>query len=167
MQVATLVIAILGVIMSALSLGWQGAAFVLSGGRVSAELRVGALHATRSGLVHGAPSAATAGWADHHGKQGYVHPVIAVLVRNRGRLPVTVTQWGVVGSGGLSYRPLGNSVGPALPYRLEAGSSELWAVELEYLLPLAEGFTEEQRVVRASVELGDGKSHVTKESVRL
>jgi hypothetical protein len=42
MQAGTLAIAVLSLIMSGLSLGWQAATFVLTGGRVKAELLIGA-----------------------------------------------------------------------------------------------------------------------------
>lgn len=42
MQGATLGIALVGVVLSALSLSWQATTFILTGGRVKAELRMGA-----------------------------------------------------------------------------------------------------------------------------
>jgi len=38
-------LAIIALVMSALSLGWQAATFVLTCGRVKVKLRVGAMHA--------------------------------------------------------------------------------------------------------------------------
>jgi hypothetical protein len=44
MQVATFVIAMIGVVLSALSLDWQSATYFLTGGRVKVDLRVGAMN---------------------------------------------------------------------------------------------------------------------------
>ncbi|MCX4387368.1 hypothetical protein OG777_10530 [Micromonospora peucetia] len=42
MQNASLVVAICALVLACLSLGWQAANYVLTGGRVKVELRVGA-----------------------------------------------------------------------------------------------------------------------------
>ncbi|MCG5450972.1 hypothetical protein [Micromonospora hortensis] len=47
MQYASLVVAICGLVLAGLSLGWQAANFVLTGGRVKVEFRVGARAAGR------------------------------------------------------------------------------------------------------------------------
>jgi hypothetical protein len=43
MSVALLVVGICGVVLTSLSLGWQAANYVLTGGRVKVRLRVGGL----------------------------------------------------------------------------------------------------------------------------
>lgn len=43
MSVALLVVGICGVVLASLSLGWQAANYVLTGGRVKVRLRVGGL----------------------------------------------------------------------------------------------------------------------------
>lgn len=156
MQTALSVVAI---VLSALSLGWQAATYVLTGGRVHVELRVGAVDPSGTGMVHGPVSSATPDWAEHQARQGYTRPVVGVLVRNRGRLPVTVTEWTLVGSHELNFRPIGLSIGPELPYRLDLGASELWVTDLGSVLGLGS--------FRGRVSLGDGRTYTTRELARL
>jgi len=54
MSVASLAIGICGVVLASLSLGWQAALYVLTGGRVKVKLRVGGLG--RGGMVTTPPS---------------------------------------------------------------------------------------------------------------
>ncbi len=62
--------------MSGLSLGWQAATYVLTGGRVKAELRVGAMNA--GGLVTMPVSSLTSDSMKALQAQGYGQPVAAV-----------------------------------------------------------------------------------------
>ena len=45
-------VSIVALVLSTLSLGWQGATWFLNGRRVKVELRVGAMHQNGSGLIH-------------------------------------------------------------------------------------------------------------------
>jgi hypothetical protein len=97
MDVAALVIAVFGAVLGMASLAWQLASH-LRRGRITVELRVGAMHDKGSRLL-------TTKFADiaRKGedpwtqlvKQGYTHPVITVRVRATGRVPVTVERYGV------------------------------------------------------------------------
>jgi len=172
MQVATLVIAVAGVTLAALSLGWQAATFVLTGGRVKVELRVGAMHGTASHMV---TQSVSSGLPDPERLQadGYTRPVVAVQVRNVGRMAVTVEDWSLFTSPGsrIALQPVGQSIGPPLPHRLEAGATGTWAVELAPVRAMraatvaALKVPEERIKIRGKVGLGDGRTVETREAL--
>jgi hypothetical protein len=161
-------LSIIALVMSALSLGWQAATFVLTGGRVKVELRIGAMHAGSWGMIHAPVDALEHTWSDVQAEQGYVDRVIVVLVRNVGRLPVSVMEWSVMAEPtGASFRPVGHSIGPDLPYRLDPGTTETWAVRLSEIVAPIEATKTAFRVpegtmrLRGQVGLGNGKSVTT------
>lgn len=165
-------VSIVALVLSALSIGWQAATFVLTGGRVKVELRVGAFHASGSGMIHAAVKDAASAWSGHEAAQGYTRPVLVVQVRNVGRLPVTVTEWSVVAQpGGASFRPVAGSIGPNLPYRMEPGTSETWAVDAGEVLNLAKVSAATSKVaggvtrIHGRVGLGDGRIVTTTEAL--
>jgi hypothetical protein len=98
--------------------------------------------------------------------------VIVMLVRNVGRLPVTVTEWSVVAEPtGTSFRPVANSIGETLPHRMEPGTTETWAVRLTEVVDPIEAAKHAFNVpkgtmrLRGQVGLGDGRSKRTRESL--
>jgi hypothetical protein len=127
MNVASLVLGICGVVLASLSLGWQAAQHVLTGGRVKVALRMGGFG--NGGMVTMAPRSLHEDWWELLATGGYQRPVVAVTVANVGRLPVTVARWGLKSGLGTLY-PAADSIGPPLPHRLEAGESETWAVDM-------------------------------------
>ncbi len=62
MSVALLVVGICGVVLAGLSLGWQAANYVLTGGRVKVRLRVGGLG--NGGMVTAPPNSLRANWRE-------------------------------------------------------------------------------------------------------
>src|SRR5713101_2516550 len=62
MSVALLVVGICGVVLASLSLGWQAANYVLTGGRVKVRLRVGGLG--NGGMVTAPPNSLRANWRE-------------------------------------------------------------------------------------------------------
>jgi hypothetical protein len=60
MSDASLVVGICGVVLARLSLGWQAANYVLTGGRVRVRLRIGGLG--NSGMVTAPPNSLSANW---------------------------------------------------------------------------------------------------------
>jgi hypothetical protein len=128
MSDASLVVGICGVVLASLSLGWQAATHVLTGGRVKVRLRVGGLG--NGGMVTAPPNSLGADWWEQLAAQGYRRPIIAVTAANAGRQPVTVARWGLRCGLGMSLYPAADSIGPRLPHRLEVGESQTWAVDL-------------------------------------
>jgi len=83
-----------------------------------------------SGLITG-PTAEFMGSIQTLRAQGFNRALVAVQVRNDGRLPVTVSSWSVaVKPGGTAFQPFGESIGPALAHRLDAGEAANWAVDM-------------------------------------
>jgi hypothetical protein len=121
--VATLVIAVLGVVLSVASLTWQAATFILSGSRVRADLKHGARNA--AGVVHGSPRSMQQ-QLPSLAAQGFTEEVIGIEVHNVGRLAATVDRVSAALAGGMKYNFLSDVVGPSLPHRLEPQSSASW-----------------------------------------
>jgi hypothetical protein len=118
----SLVVGICGVVLASLSLGWQAATYVLTGGRVKVGLRVGGLG--NGGMITAPSNSLSANWWEQLASQGYRRPTVAVTVANVGRQPVTVARWGLKSGLGVSLYPAADSIGPPLPYRLEVGASQ-------------------------------------------
>jgi hypothetical protein len=124
-----LAVGICGVVLASLSLGWQAATYVLSGGRVKVRLLVGALG--NGGMATKPAEDLSASWLKELASQGFSRPVVAVTVANVGRQPVNVARWGLKSGLGTSLYPLADGIGPSLPHRLEVGDAATWAVDME------------------------------------
>jgi hypothetical protein len=122
-EVATLIIAVLGLVLSVASLTWQAATFVLSGSRVRADLKYGAANA--AGALTGPPGSTPLVSLI---AQGFTDEVLGVEVRNLGRLAATVDRVQVAIAGGIKLQTLLDVKGPSLPHRLEPQSSASWFV---------------------------------------
>ena len=168
MEVATLLIAVLGVALGVASLTWQIVAHVLSGGRVKVTLKVGG-HSGQA-MASMPANKVTPASLKQITSQGFSQPVIAVDVRNVGRMPVTVERWGITSAQGIQAIPWGNSIGPTLPRRLESGESASWAVDLSTALNLAQvslavlGKGKSSTRIVGVVELADGRMYKTPEA---
>ena len=123
-----LAVGICGVVLASLSLGWQAASFVLSGGRVKARLLVGALG--NGGMATRPAADLDAGWLKQLESQGFSQPVVALTVANVGRQPVNVTRWGLKSGLGTSLYPVADGIGPRLPHRLDVGEAATWAIDM-------------------------------------
>lgn len=169
MEVVTAAVAVLGVLLGALSLGWQIASHMLTGGRAKAELLAGALG--RGGMATVSLKYMRADSMKELAAQGFAQPVIVVRVRNVGRLPVTVTSWSIITSRGVAFSPVGDSIGPALSHRLEAGETADWAVDANPIRAMAHTTADVFKVpiervnVRGNVSLGDGRTVKTRETL--
>src|SRR5258708_15844709 len=116
-----LVVGIGGVALASLSLGWQAATYVLTGGRITIGLRVGGLGS--GGMVTAPPETLSQDWLESLASQGFSRPIVAVTVANIGRQPVTVARWGLKSGLGMSLYPAADSIGPSLPHPLDIGDS--------------------------------------------
>ena len=116
--VATLVIAVLGLVLSIVSLIWQAATFVLSGSRVRAELKHGARNADV--VVSGPP-----GW-QRVASQGLGEEVIGIEVRNVGRMAASIDSVQAALPRGTKTTLLQSFIGPPLPHRLDPQSVASW-----------------------------------------
>lgn len=125
MQVVTLVIAVLGLVLSVVSLWWQIVQHVLSGPRVTVELLWGGMGADRvaTGPVRGR--------LDAFRHAGVSQPIFSVKGRNRGRKPIDVTGFSVQMEGAGGYSLARWAPNPGLPHRLDSGSEVSFYVPLE------------------------------------
>jgi hypothetical protein len=101
-------------------------------GHVRVKLKVGAMNEFGSGAT-APPAAVKPGWFEGLAEQGYRRPVVAVEVANVGRQPVTVKGWNLTSPRGVSLSPIGDSIGPALPHRLDVGEAVTFAVDMEHV----------------------------------
>lgn len=124
-----LAVGICGVVLASLSLGWQTASYVLTGGRVKVKLLVGALG--NGGIATGPAENLNADWLKGLASQGFSRPIVAVTVANVGRQPVMVARWGLKSGLGLSLFPSANGIGPSLPHRLGVGDAATWAIDMD------------------------------------
>lgn len=171
MDFAALLVAVVGLAVAALSLGWQIASWLLSAGRVRPRLRHGIL--TPGGLFSAlvTESGAPADLASIT-EQGFIgSEVLAVQVANIGRGPVTVERFEVVLRGGkVSFVPHGDAIGPALPTRMEPGTSETWMVKMETVrafVHASQVLTPGRRRVGMTVELATGQKRSTRHAIEV
>jgi hypothetical protein len=122
-DIVTLVVAIFGLGLALLSLGWQAATFALSGSRVKVTIQRGYIGG--GNMLVGPAKAFTAAIQAQLAAQGLAtSEILAVEVRNVGRMPVNVEKIDLVFDHGISLVPPHGIPGsPALPFRLEHGSS--------------------------------------------
>lgn len=163
----TLLVAILGVALATLSLGWQAASFFLSGSRVRAKLQQAFIG--RAGAVT-APLDAAPAAIKNTIAQGFTQPALAIVVTNRGRLPAEVAGWSISFENEFGYSNPTDPINPPLPYRLEGGTSKTWYARGDDLSRVVAGSKKpEQRglVARGYVSLGTGRRVKAKGAILL
>jgi hypothetical protein len=172
LQLATLIVAILALVVASASLTWNVVQFLLGGSRPTALLVVGAL--APGGMVTMEAGSDTAKELDRlAATDGYNQGVIGVRVINRGRAPTTVQRWEIKTDdpSGISLNPLGESIGPPLPHVLAAGAQETWVTDLAHAARLAAAtagtFNRPLPPVYGVVELGTGRALRSKRSLRV
>jgi hypothetical protein len=135
------------VVLASLSLGWQAATYVLTGGRITVELRVGGLG--NGAMATSLPETLSQDWLENLASRGFSRPIAAITVANIGRQPVTVARWGLKSGLGMSMYPVAESIGPDLPHRLDIGEAATWAVDMRavqaFINATNETFGESQR----------------------
>jgi hypothetical protein len=172
-DLATFVIAVVGLVIATSSLGWQVAAWLLSAGRVRVQLRHGIIGRRGTGLYN-VPRSGEPVDVDSIWRHGFTGPeVLAVKVVNWGRGPVTVTRYrlGIPGSSeSLVIHRESDNIGPKLPARLEQHESETWAVDMElvrvFVNPSGVVPTRKRRV-QMTVELATGARRTTRRALRV
>jgi hypothetical protein len=93
---------------------------------------------------------------------------VAVTVRSTGRLPVSVTGWGI-NVGKVSLGHVDHPINRPLPHRLEHGESGTWIAPIAEILALIETHRDvlgEPDFVVSSVRLGDGHTVKSRDRVR-
>jgi hypothetical protein len=150
----TLVIAVFGAVTGAASLGWSVASHVLTGGRVKVELLAAW---SGEGTMLTTPLKRTPMVPD---RRFVFEPHLAVRVRNTGRLPVAVEQWGI-SLGPVSVGHAQHRANEPVPKVLNPGESKTWLVPLEDVVKAAAAIEhatgQRTGAFRAKVSLGTGK----------
>jgi len=172
LAVAALIVSAVGLLLAALSFGWQIASWVFDGRRV----RVRLLH----GAVGPAGSATGKVGKDRRPKdmkslvaEGFDRQeVIGIAVTNVGRAPVRIDRYGVhLAEGGFSFYPIGDAIGPILPFRLAPGETETWladANDARRLITTTRAIGKKaSNDVFMQVELGTGDHRRTRQTIVL
>ncbi len=158
----TLVLAILGFVLSVASLLWQFVSWRLSGPRVRVEMRVGATNGQRIGTVP-----VNASWReslDFMAKQdNLLSRVLVAKIVNSGRQSTSVVNYSAaIDDAGMQVGVLAAPFGsPPLPHRLEAESQVSYYLDLNDLLKVLaalEASGQPAKRVRMRAELGSGRS---------
>lgn len=172
MDYLTLSLAGLSLLVAALSLGWQIAGYLLEGRRV----RVTLLHGSQghSGIAVGAVT------RDRKPKdlrplraEGFEGTeIIGITATNIGRAPITIEKYSVhAHNGGMAFTPLGDRIGPELPFRLAPGESQSWYAEMRDARALLHALGAVQPVrnhdVYMSITLGTGDLKRTKRRIQV
>lgn len=172
MAVAAFVVSCVGLIVAALALGWQIASWLLDGRRVRVSLVYG-LHAGHGAYTAKIKRGGALPDVERIRRQGYDgKAVLGIVVTNVGRATVRIQNYSLgLASGGWSVTPVADGIGPALPFRLPAGESETWYVDVaDAPALLAAARTVHPGIrgrFRMSVELGTGDVKATRASARI
>ncbi|RBM16595.1 phosphoribosylamine--glycine ligase [Prauserella sp. PE36] len=167
MTLTAFVTGLAGLVLAAMSLGWQIASWLLSGGRVKAKLR--------HGVIGWNGTAAVVGDVQRDGKPNDIAPVraqggngpevLALEVANVGRAAVTITSYEARLKGtGTAFGPIRDHMGPQLPHRLQPGERATWYIEMQSVRALVHAgqvIAKGAREVDMAVTLGTGKRVAT------
>lgn len=162
----TLIVAIVALAVSSFSFAWQLAQYALTGARVRLEMVVGASDGQT--VVH--QSAGKAFDWNRMAAQGFTAPVVGMTIRNRGRLPISITSWAFPFETGPSVGLIGLgrlNPGKTLPHRLDAGAAETWFADAGDFSRAAAAWRsigKEPGRLFATVDLATGKSVRSKNS---
>jgi hypothetical protein len=148
----TLIIAIAGVVLSIGSLCWQAYTFVLSGGRIRIEVKIGGFgdHGfvqlmENADLPVSLPSLKQAGF----------EPIVVATIFNTGRMSIVIQQcsWATKDKA-LTSSPIGKWPATQLPCRLEPHDRCVCIVELKNII----GWITDEEGIWPIVELGSGQN---------
>lgn len=159
LDIATLIIAVIGAFTGITSLVWTVASHVLTGARVKVELVIG-------WVANG--SVITLPWSSHNPSKpppfsgiDLQYPVVGVQVRNVGRLACSVRGWSVSLDNGVALSHVELPMNSPLPHRLDAGEEQTWFAQLSPVLAMIEasrGSNMPPRAVFGRATLGDGRA---------
>jgi hypothetical protein len=159
-DLATTILAALGIGLALLSLAWQAWSFLLSGSRVTVEVRSGLRSATGALTI---PGTANATALEQVRAQGFHEPALAVEVNNAGRGPTSIVRLDLHFGKGAA---VSNTVfDPPLPFRLDGESEQTWLFDAQlaraYAQTLAKTVPDGQwDTVRARAWIGGRKKPI-------
>lgn len=171
-EAIALLISAVSLVLAGVSLGWQIAQWLLSAGRPKATLMHGL--STGSGALVGPVTKAGQGSRlDRLREQGFNgEEIIGIQVTNHGRAPVTVENIALCPRGGLTrFVPVGQRIGPDVPYQLEAGTNASWYMTFDHAHNLVRAsrnaLDEPVTGVYMTATLGTGKEIQTPQTFRM
>lgn len=167
-----LLVSALSLVLAALALGWQIAQYLLSAGRPKAKLLHGLVSSTEaySGPVRADGRGLDLDGLRRQNMSGF--EAVGIQVTNHGRAPVIVENVKLLPRvGAMSFIPIGERVGPDLPYKLEPGANASWFLGLHHATKLAatsrEILNERVSGVYMTAQLGTGKTVRTRQTLRV
>jgi hypothetical protein len=167
LEIATLVIAVIGLVLATLSLIWQASTFFLTGPRVKVRLSEG-LRSPQGGVVIAPPSIYTEAGRAALDADGYTEHVLAVTARNAGRAPVSLTRWSLrFGNEVVVVYPGGGGNVP-LPHRLEPAADITWYAPVPDVVPYVADFvdqSERARTLRGEVDTALGTTVASRQRI--
>lgn len=170
MVLAAFIVAALGLMVASLSFGWQITSWIMDGRRVRVRLLHGAMghHGVAVGKVSRDRQPRDVNAVIAEGFTG--EEIIGIAVTNVGRAPVRIDKYAVaLARGGMSFIPIGDAIGPDLPFRLPPGETETWyarADDARRLISATRSIGHAASSdVYMSVELGTGDVRKTRQTV--
>ncbi len=164
---STLVVAVLGVVLSLAALAWQAWSFFATGSRVKVKVRRGLLG---SGAVVSFPNDDVAeGDLKLAAEQGFTHPIYVVHVSNTGRGPTSITNVELVFSDEGALQT--TTPDPELPHKLEGEHDVSWRFEASHVSAYAKTSRQvwpektKNLVVRGRVTLGSDRKVTSKNAL--
>lgn len=155
------VIAVLGLVLALLSLGWQVVTYIWSGSRVHVDTRFGIyLSSMLPGLMKSnQPTFLTDALVTATGAQGFPGIMVIAVIQNVGRLPVTIQEcmWQTKLD---KFGAIDHPLGTPLPHRLEPGAQCLSVVDLATAIAVLDAPLRDKTVGRQVwpvVQLGNGR----------
>lgn len=166
-----LLISALSLVLAGLSLGWQVAQWLLSAGRPKATLVHGLADAGQAfvGPVRRDGTGFDIADLQRQGITGSA--VVGIQITNHGRAPVVVESVKLLPRGGvMQFMPIGERIGPDLPYKLEAGANATWYMTANHAATLVETsrdvLREKVTGVYMTAQLATGKTIRTRRTLR-
>ncbi len=149
-DLATTILAALGVVLALASLGWQAYSFLLSGSRVRVQLKHGMRNAI--GAIT-SPTPLTDDQMKALAQQGYPEQVFGVEVHNAGRSPTSIIDARIVFGNGAAY----SEASQGFPHRLEPETEASWYFSAALIRAQArlwgQGSPKHANEIRASVRV--------------
>lgn len=133
-DIIALIVAGVGVILGAASLGWNLAEFRLSGPRIKAHLMFGALG---NGGIASKRGREQPDWR-RMAEQGLTEPLVGIEVVNVGRTPTEVQHFSCDLTGGFGYANPALPYNPPLSFKLDPHATKTLWLPLREVLTLAQ-----------------------------
>lgn len=158
-----LLLSAVSLLLAGLSLGWQIAQWLLSAGRAEAVLMYGLMQGTSAYVGPVGKGGRPFDLDKLRWQETVGPPVFGIKVINHGRAPLSVERVALCTRGGvMQFIPIGDVLGPELPYPLEPGTNASWYVTEDNAARLAhtsrQVLGESVTGVYMTAQLGTGKT---------